>query len=93
MQEIPFRVWFSSLTGHDAPRHWQESLAVEAACRDRVIRIPTGLGNTEQCWLSRPALRRATWATTRPSRRSLAGTVTGTAHASMQRRGRSSTQT
>jgi CRISPR-associated endonuclease/helicase Cas3 len=47
MHQTPFRAWFSTLTGHDSPRHWQGDLAVEAICRDRVIRIPTGLGKTE----------------------------------------------
>ena len=38
--------WFKSVTGWD--RHdWQADLAAELACRNRLIRIPTGLGKTE----------------------------------------------
>jgi len=47
MLEISFDHWFVTLTGHDSPRPWQGELADEATCRDRVIRIPTGLGKTE----------------------------------------------
>jgi CRISPR-associated endonuclease/helicase Cas3 len=39
--------WFSTLTGHESPRHWQRELASDTTCRDRIIRIPTGLGKTE----------------------------------------------
>ncbi|MBS0261279.1 MAG: CRISPR-associated endonuclease Cas3'' [Planctomycetes bacterium] len=45
--EVDFAAWFKSVTGHDAPRAWQEHLAGEPNCRDRMIRIPTGLGKTE----------------------------------------------
>jgi CRISPR-associated endonuclease/helicase Cas3 len=44
--EISFSEWFTTLTGHDSPRQWQEALAEETICRDRLIRIPTGLGKT-----------------------------------------------
>lgn len=39
--------WFSTLTGHESPRPWQRELAGETTCRERIIRIPTGLGKTE----------------------------------------------
>lgn len=39
--------WFSKLTGHSKPRSWQEELSKAATCRNRLIRIPTGLGKTE----------------------------------------------
>ena len=42
-----FKDWFESLTTHDSPRRWQSELADEPTCRDRLIRIPTGLGQTE----------------------------------------------
>src|SRR5882724_12741899 len=42
-----FRQWFGAITGHESPRRWQEELAAESICRDRLIRIPTGLGKTE----------------------------------------------
>src|SRR5207302_1927401 len=42
-----FERWFAELTGHDLPRPWQGALAGETSCRDRLIRIPTGLGKTE----------------------------------------------
>ncbi len=42
-----FDVWFSGLTGHSVPRNWQSELARQSACRNRFIRIPTGLGKTE----------------------------------------------
>lgn len=45
--QADFDVWFSRLTGHSAPRHWQSELARQTDCRSRLIRIPTGLGKTE----------------------------------------------
>lgn len=39
--------WFTTVTGHPAPLQWQRELAREGNCRDRLIRIPTGLGKTE----------------------------------------------
>ena len=39
--------WFTAVTGHSAPLEWQRELAGEENCRDRLIRIPTGLGKTE----------------------------------------------
>ena len=42
-----FDRWFETVTGHVTPRQWQSELADESACRDRLIRIPTGLGKTE----------------------------------------------
>jgi len=48
MSEIleEFRKEFRSLTGY-APLPWQAELATMASCRDRLIRIPTGLGKTQ----------------------------------------------
>ena len=42
-----FDRWFAMATTHDSPRRWQSELADEPTYRDRVIRIPTGLGKTE----------------------------------------------
>ncbi|MBI2190689.1 MAG: CRISPR-associated helicase Cas3' [Planctomycetes bacterium] len=42
-----FGSWFLGLTGHPTCWPWQDQLGVGAACRDRLIRIPTGLGKTE----------------------------------------------
>lgn len=39
--------WFATLTAHPSPRPWQRELATTSRCRDRLIRIPTGLGKTE----------------------------------------------
>ena len=39
--------WFITLTGHESPRAWQAELAGESYCRNRLIRIPTGMGKTE----------------------------------------------
>src|SRR6478735_1815757 len=47
MNITKFIAWFATLTGHEAPRMWQADLAASADCRDRLIRIPTGLGKTE----------------------------------------------
>lgn len=42
-----FDEWFTMLTGHASPRDWQRDLADQKTCRNRLIRIPTGLGKTE----------------------------------------------
>lgn len=47
MSDQTFAEWFSTLTLHSSPRHWQLDLATEQSCRNRLIRIPTGLGKTE----------------------------------------------
>jgi CRISPR-associated endonuclease/helicase Cas3 len=47
MKNVAFNDWFSGLTGHETPRRWQSDLAEASICRDRMIRIPTGLGKTE----------------------------------------------
>lgn len=47
MQEASFAQWFATLTGHESPRDWQVMLAAEKNCRNRLIRIPTGMGKTE----------------------------------------------
>jgi CRISPR-associated endonuclease/helicase Cas3 len=39
--------WFATLTGHASPHEWQKELLQAETCRDRLIRIPTGLGKTE----------------------------------------------
>ena len=47
MSETTFDRWFATLSGHESPRPWQGELAGETSCRDRLIRIPTGLGKTD----------------------------------------------
>lgn len=42
-----FEEYFNALTGHAEPRGWQRQLADNELCRNRLIRIPTGLGKTE----------------------------------------------
>ncbi|NLT69005.1 MAG: CRISPR-associated endonuclease Cas3'' [Acidobacteria bacterium] len=42
-----FREWFTKVTGHSSPRDWQAEIGGDATCRNRLIRIPTGLGKTE----------------------------------------------
>ena len=39
-----YTAWFERITG-DSPYSWQASLGEDAACADRVLRIPTGFGN------------------------------------------------
>jgi CRISPR-associated endonuclease/helicase Cas3 len=45
--DASFAHWFASVTAHESPREWQSDLAEEPACRDRLIRMPTGFGKTE----------------------------------------------
>lgn len=45
--DSPASEWFQSTTGHEVPHAWQNDLMEETQCRDRLIRIPTGLGKTE----------------------------------------------
>src|ERR1019366_3121595 len=45
--DSPVPVRFETLTGHASPHEWQKELMEEESCRDRLIRIPTGLGKTE----------------------------------------------
>jgi CRISPR-associated endonuclease/helicase Cas3 len=47
MSDLTFEDWFSALTNHAAPHPWQSDLAADQDCRNRLIRIPTGLGKTE----------------------------------------------
>jgi len=47
MTDLAFNAWFTTIAGHESPRQWQEELAQGSVCRDRLIRIPTGLGKTE----------------------------------------------
>lgn len=47
MQETSFGQWFTTLTGHKSPHEWQAALGAEPCCRNRLIRIPTGMGKTE----------------------------------------------
>lgn len=65
-QSMPsFRAWFRGLTGHEAPHGWQETLAREPACVNRLVRIPTGMGKTEgvlTAWTFHRLVRRdAAW--------------------------------
>lgn len=41
-----FASWFHKITGHAAPHDWQNQLAAVVSCRNRIIRIGTGLGKT-----------------------------------------------
>jgi CRISPR-associated endonuclease/helicase Cas3 len=43
---IEFPSWFRLATNHVAPLPWQEALALDPICRDRMLRIPTGFGKT-----------------------------------------------
>ena len=45
--DASFAHWFTAVTTHTSPRRWQCDLEEESACRDRLVRIPTGLGKTE----------------------------------------------
>jgi len=47
MSDQMFAKWFVTLTRHREPRPWQADLAAAPTCRNRLIRIPTGLGKTE----------------------------------------------
>ncbi len=40
-----FRDWFERFTGHP-PYGWQERLALDVSLKDRIVRVPTGLGKT-----------------------------------------------
>lgn len=42
-----FISWFSNVTDHASPHDWQVALGKESTCRNRLIRISTGLGKTE----------------------------------------------
>lgn len=42
-----FGSWFPRLTGHSTCWPWQERLGTDQTCRNRLIRIPTGMGKTE----------------------------------------------
>lgn len=41
-----YRVFFQKLTGHPSPHGWQDDLAAQDECSNRLIRIPTGFGKT-----------------------------------------------
>jgi CRISPR-associated endonuclease/helicase Cas3 len=47
MNSQTFSEWFTQLTCHLEPRAWQTTLATDVNCRNRLIRIPTGMGKTE----------------------------------------------
>lgn len=47
MSDSNFTEWFSKLKPDIQPYPWQENLAAEQTCRNRMIRVPTGLGKTE----------------------------------------------
>ena len=38
--------FFKTATGGNVPHNWQSELGSDAACRSRLIRIPTGMGKT-----------------------------------------------
>lgn len=42
-----FGEFFRQITTHNEPRPWQEQLASESTCKSKAIRIPAGLGETE----------------------------------------------
>jgi len=46
MSDGTFEKWFTILTRHGSPWPWQADLAADPTCRNRLIRIPTGLGKT-----------------------------------------------
>lgn len=59
MSPQDFASAFRTATGHE-PHRWQGELAADASCRDRLIRIPTGLGKTAGtaiAWLWHRVLR------------------------------------
>jgi len=41
-----YESWFQKVSGHAAPRWWQIELAADTIVRNRLIRIPTGMGKT-----------------------------------------------
>jgi CRISPR-associated endonuclease/helicase Cas3 len=47
MNHQTFEEWFAALTQYASPRPWQSDLAADPTCRNRLIRIPTGLGKTQ----------------------------------------------
>ena len=47
MSDVAFDQLFKSLTLHPSPREWQQALATETTCRNKIVRVPTGLGKTE----------------------------------------------
>ena len=67
---VAYRRWFRGTAGFE-PHRWQEQLAGEAECRDRLLRVPTGFGKTLGvlgAWLYRRAVladdawpRRVVW--------------------------------
>ncbi|GIW75953.1 MAG: hypothetical protein KatS3mg104_1016 [Phycisphaerae bacterium] len=46
MSEQDFSTFFGTLTEGMTPHDWQVELAKDPSCRNRIIRIPTGLGKT-----------------------------------------------
>ncbi len=42
-----FAIWFHHITGHPSPHDWQTRLSAAAPCRNRLVRIGTGLGKTD----------------------------------------------
>lgn len=47
MSDVAFDQLFEMLTRHPYPREWQQALAAETTCRNKIVRVPTGLGKTE----------------------------------------------
>ncbi|MEJ7594388.1 MAG: DEAD/DEAH box helicase [Planctomycetaceae bacterium] len=43
---MTFGEFFKTATGGNVPHNWQSELGSDAACRNRLIRIPTGMGKT-----------------------------------------------
>lgn len=43
---MTFDEFFKTATGGNAPHQWQAELGSDAVCRNRLIRIPTGMGKT-----------------------------------------------
>lgn len=41
-----FKEFFATLSGHGHAHDWQQELAAEETCGNRLIRIPTGFGKT-----------------------------------------------
>lgn len=51
---VEFKSWFCSVTEHSVPHDWQVELGMNEVCRNRMIRVATGLGKTEgilSAWL------------------------------------------
>lgn len=47
INELTFTEWFKKLTDYDSPWGWQQELADARTCRNRLIRVSTGMGKTQ----------------------------------------------